>query len=137
MTRRASSAVSLAEVMLALSLLAIAALGLLATFFSGTRMMEQSKDVAMATDVGREFLENIKAQGYDKTAVGTFDGTNPDLPDTTTGFPPHPYPNTRRNGEVYTLTVECTQQAPTTRMLRVTIAWEGRHRTELATMLHR
>lgn len=128
---------SLAEVILALGLISIAGLALIATFLSGTRMMDQSTDLSMATDVGREFLETVRAQGYEQTVVGVFDGSLPTPPDATTAFPSAPYPTTVRDQEEFTVTVDCSQYSPSTRLLKVTVSWEGKHRTTLAAMIHR
>jgi hypothetical protein len=123
--------------MAAMGLLSIAILALISAFIGGMRMMQQSTQLTMATDVGSTFLENVKAFGYDGTEVGTYDGRIPVARDLTTGFPPDPYPQGLRNGESFALMVECTQHTPTTRFVKVTIHWSSDRQTELSTMVHR
>ncbi len=110
---------TLGEVIVALGLLAIVTLSLLAAFTSGVRMMSQSTDLSMATDCARDFMETVKSEGYDLTAVGKFDGRLPTASDSATGFPPNPYPVATRNDQNYSLVVDCTQHGPTTRLLQV------------------
>lgn len=135
--RAKHSALTLAEVIVALGVIALVTLSLLAAFMGGYRVMQQSTQLTMATDTAREFLETTKSLGYDQTAVGTYDGRIPAAPDTSTGFPPAPYPVTQRDAADYTLLVTCTQHTPTTRLVTVRVFWGTDHKTEIATMLHR
>ena len=127
---------TLAELIVTMALIAIAALGLLAAFTSGLKLMQQSTNLSMATDLGREMLESIKAGGYQRTAVGDFDGRQSDPADAATGFPETPYPRGRRDQQEYTLRVLCQQHSPTTRLLKVEVFWGRSHRTSLSTMVH-
>jgi hypothetical protein len=128
---------TLAELVVTMALLSSAGLGLLAAFTSGLKLMQQSTNLSMATDLGKEMIEGIKAAGYDQAVVGDFDGRRPDPPDALTTFPAQPYPSSWRNDQQYTLRVVCEQHSPTTRLLRVEVFWGRTHRTSLSTMLHR
>ncbi len=113
--------------MVAIGVLAAAALALLAAFTAGLKMMTESRDIAMATEVGQEFLETVERGGYPATSLGVFDGGTPTLQDVSSGFPPQPYPSGRRDDTEYTLRVECEQYAPRARTVRVQVRW-GRQR---------
>ena len=108
----------------------------MAAFLSGDRVMQQSRGLTTATDVGREFLETVKFLGYDKLVVGSFNGAVPDAQDVATGFPPSPYPLTRRDNEDFVLRVFVEQQTVVTRLVRVEVWWRHHH-TQFATMVHK
>lgn len=123
--------------MVALALLGVVALGLLAAFTSGLKLMQQSTNLTMATDLAREMLEDIKADGFQKTALGDFDGRAGTPIDSVTGFPTAPYPTGRRNNQEYSLRVTCSEVSPTTRLVVVRVLWGRTHHTSLSTMVHR
>lgn len=88
MNRRAFS---LAELILALGLAALATLTLVAVLLGGLRLMGRSSDVNDATSVARELMENIRSGNYaHPLANETFDGRANDPANG--GFPPAPYP---------------------------------------------
>ena len=137
---------TLSEIIVALGLITTAALALIAAFLGGYRMMTQSTNLSMATEVGRELLETIKSNGYESTMTGDFDGRIPDpatvvpvvagvppYPD----FPPAPYPTGVRDGQEYRIELLSTQHSDTTRLLRVLVHWGEGHHTSLATIIHK
>lgn len=126
---------TLAEVLVALSLVAVSALALLAIFISGTRMMKQSTDITMATDVGREFLETVKFDGFGAMTPGHYDGRVPTASDPVTLFPREPYPSVRRGNQDYYLVVDVTDETLMTRLVKVRVYWGNLHHIELATMV--
>lgn len=128
--------VSLGEIIVALGLLAVAALALLAAFTAGMKMMAESRELTMATEVGREFLEAVESNGYQMTTLGVFHGATRSPKDLTTGFPPAPYPSGRRNQTEYRLRVDCQQYAPNARSVEVQVSWGRDHHISLATLVH-
>ncbi len=127
----------MAELVVSVGLLAVVGLALLAGFTAGLKLMQQSTNLTMATDLGREVLENIKSSGYNQTALGTFDGRAGDPEDPTTGFPEAPYPQGERNGWNYDLKVTCQQHSLTARQVTVEVRWGRTHRTSLTTLVHK
>lgn len=132
-----SSGLTLLEVVIAFSLVTLAILALLAIFTSGLRLMRQSTNLTMATDVGREFLESVKHDGYSALTVGRFDGRIPDSPNSFSLFPQAPYPHTQRGNQGYFLVVEVTQATDHSRLVKVQVVWDEQSRAELATMVYK
>lgn len=133
--RRPACGLTLVEVLVALSLITIAVLALMAIFLAGTRMMRQATDVTMATDVGREFLETVKYDGYYKLSTGHYDGRVPDPQDATTQFPRGPYPSIKRGSQEYFLLVDVTDESAQNRLVKVQVYWADTHHITLATMV--
>lgn len=100
-----SRGLSLAEVIIAIGLLAVAIVSLVAMFSRGMIQLGHSKQVSQATDAAQTCLETIKAGGPGFVALGTFDGRQDD-PANADGFPPAPYPKT---AEGYPLVVRASQ----------------------------
>lgn len=134
--KRGTRGLTLAELILALGILSVVALSLLAAFLAGTQLLSESNNITAATEVGREFLEQVRADGYEATAVGRFDGRIPNPRDGATQFPPSPYPMAISNDIRYTLLVSCEQYSPTTRLVRVESIWGADRRINLTTMVH-
>lgn len=135
--RSLNRGLTIAELVVSVGLLAVVGLALLAAFTAGLKLMQQSTNLTMATDLGREMLENINAGGYAQTALGTFDGRLGQKPDPATGFPGTPYPQGVRDGRNYDLKVRCSQHSFTTRQVMVEIRWGRIHRTKLAVLVHK
>ena len=127
------------ETLIAVGLLSVALLSLLLVFTQGMRWLRQSSQVTGATDVAREFLERVRANGYDQVVVGTYDGRLPvpTPPDATMGFPPGPYPQGIRNKERYTLVVraDATGLPPNTVAVKVDVYWNDQGKISLETYL--
>lgn len=127
------------ETLIAMGLLSVALLSLLLVFTQGMRWLRQSSQVTGATDVAREFLERVRANGYDQVTPGTYDGrlAVPTAPDPTTGFPPGPYPQGVRNNERYTLVVRADSSGlpPNTVAVKVDVYWNDQAKISLETYL--
>ncbi len=107
-----SRALSLMEVILAIGILAVAVLALIQVFVSGLKLSARSLKVALATEVGREFMEVVRKRGHAMVAPGTYLGDVPTPPDATTGFPPPPYPVATMNQRDFVLVVRAAAVTP-------------------------
>lgn len=126
---------SLAEVLLALALAALAALSLMVVLIGGLRLLERSQEVSEATAVGRELMERIKAQDYAYRPVNvTFDGRVPNPP--VSGFPPAPYPSVRQKF-VYTTRVQVQTLDAYSNRVSVEVFWENGRSLTLETVMNR
>lgn len=123
------------ETVLALGILAVALLGLISVFLAGVKAVQNSAQVTTATNVGREFLELVKARGYAGTALGVYSGLEPSQPDAATGFPFAPYPYVIIDGHEYILTVECRDISPTVRSVNVEVYWDLERRAKTSFQL--
>ena len=105
-------AVTVAEVMMALGIVAIAILAMVTGFIGAIEMNARAVDTAVASQVGRDFLERVNEFGYENVPEGTFlfSGASND-PQTAEGFPPAPYPRVQANGQEHTLTVRVSTKA--------------------------
>ena len=128
--------VFLLEIIIALGVVVVAILGLMAAFTAGLKMMNESEKISAATEIGRSFVEQVKTPGYDKTTVGTYDGWIGEPADGTTGFPPAPYPQVKKQDQDYWLEVECAQVSPVVRMLSVDVHWDSQGKVTLKTLIH-
>ena len=128
---------TLAEVILSLGLLAIVGLAMMGAFVGGNQMAQKSVDMSAATDVSREFIEQVKAGSFEKTTVGVFDGSVPTPIDPANEFPPAPYPLVRRNNVDFTLVVTCEDYSVTTRLVKVRVFFGKSGQTEMGTLIHR
>jgi type II secretory pathway pseudopilin PulG len=83
---------SLLEILVAFSCIAVAAIALASVFVSGLRLMTKSSEYRRATEVAREQVESVRELGYAAVPSGDFefDGRRGDPP--VDGFPPPPYP---------------------------------------------
>ena len=128
---------TVAEVIMALGILSIAILAIVAGFIGALELNSRSVEMAVATQVGRDFLERVKEQGYDKVPDGTFsyDGANNDAP-TAQGFPPNPYPRTTANGREHSLLVQVGTKGATLRLVTVEVSWGNKGRVILETYLY-
>lgn len=108
---------TLAEALLAISLLATALLLLMTVFSGGLMLMQRSNDLAAGSELAREELERIAMLPFGDlpATAAAFDGRVPDPQ--AAGFPPPPYPR----GD-YPLRVEIEPLAGgTARAVRVTV----------------
>ena len=124
--------VFLLEIIIALGVVVVAILGLMAAFTAGLKMMNESEKISAATEI----VEQVKTTGYDKTTVGTYDGWIGEPADGTTGFPPAPYPQVKKQDQDYWLEVECAQVSPVVRMLSVDVHWDSQGKVTLKTLMH-
>ena len=128
---------TVAEVIMALGILSIAILAIVAGFIGALELNSRSVEMAVATQVGRDFLERVKEQGYDKVPDGTFryNGANND-PITADGFPPSPYPQVAANGRQHWLLVRVGVKGATLKVVNVEVSWGNRGRVYLETYLY-
>lgn len=124
------SGFSLAEVLVALGLFAVIALGIVAVVLSNLRLNRQGDKLTLATQMARTLLETTKSRTYANITVGTWDGTTPANP--TTGFPPAPYPG---SGD-YRIQVVAADYSPATRSVQVDVSWGTQAKVRLYTLVH-
>lgn len=136
LSRHSLRGLTLLETLIAMVVLTVAILGLAGVFISGLRLVDASANLTGATNVAREFLETVKERGYSSTSVGTFDGRTPDPANTTTTFPPAPYPTTSVGRQTFTLVVRCLEFSPTIRSVQVDVYWDQDSKASFATMVH-
>ena len=118
--------------MLALGILAVALLGLMSVFVSGLRLQSQAEEITAATQVGREFLERLKASGPTVPGAGLYDGWQPDARHSS-GFPPDPYPSTTVDGRDFRLTVEVADRSAGLKAVTVEVWWNRSEKVTLET----
>lgn len=128
-------AVSLLEVLCAMSILAVAALAIAQVFISGLGLMTQSRDMQAAAEVGRQLLEQVRVSGTIPPNA-TFDGSVPDPQ--VNGFPPAPYPVGTVDGKPYTLvvTTQPVPGSPDVKAVGVEVRWGDNHRARLQTYFY-
>ncbi|MEW6279274.1 MAG: type II secretion system protein [Candidatus Eremiobacterota bacterium] len=135
---------SLAELVLAFGVVAVAILSLVAVFLSGVRLTARSRELSSGTEVAHQVMEQVKLNvrqggfGYLPPGSYNFDGKNPDpqvgVPPLL--FPPAPYPTTTVNNRDYTVLVSGQELSPTLKELRVEVHWGDQSRVVLETHLH-
>jgi Tfp pilus assembly protein PilV len=121
---------SLAEVLVALGLFAMIALGIVAVVLSNLRLNRQGDKMTLATQMARTLLETTKSRTYANITVGTYDGSTPANP--TTGFPPPPYPG---NAE-FRMKVVAADYSPAARSVQVDVSWGTPASVRLYTLVH-
>jgi uncharacterized protein (TIGR02598 family) len=132
MTRRGFS---LAEVLFALAVGAVAVLTLIAVLIGGLRLLAKSQETSEATSVGRELMERIRARNY-AHPLGTeeFDGRVPDA--AVDGFPPAPYPR-KQLKFIYSTRVRVRQLDSVRWHVAVDVFWNQNSSLQLETVLTR
>lgn len=125
--RTSRRAVTVAEVMMAFGILAVAILAIVSAFLGAIELNARSVDTAVATQVGRDFLERVNELGYDSVPDGTytFVGANND-PQNGDGFPPAPYPKVVANGKDHYLQVRVSTKGATLKVVVVEVT-SGKH----------
>lgn len=126
---------SLLEVIFAIALLAVLALGLLALFINGLKLSSQNRETTKCAKVAQQLLENLRDRSleFPKTPQ-TFRASQSDPQ--VNGFPPAPYPKLLLGRQEYFVDV---QIEPVTGHLhlysvRVQVGWpDGSHPVELQT----
>lgn len=117
----------MAEIMMAFGIVAMAILAIVSGFIGAIELNARSVDTAVASQVGRDFLERVKELGYDKVPEGsfTFNGASNDPP-TADGFPPAPYPKVQANGKEHVLQVRVSTKGATLKVVVVEVT-SGKH----------
>lgn len=130
-------ALTLAEVVIALGILTTAILAIIAGFIGALELNARSLEVAVATQVGRDFMERVKEHGYDVVPEGTFvfSGANND-PRNAQGFPPDPYPRIVTNEREHFLLVRVDTKGATLKVVTVEVSWGNSGRVILETYLY-
>lgn len=123
--------------MMALGIVAMAILALVTGFIGAIEMNARSVETAVASQVGRDFLERVNEFGYDNVPDGSFvfNGAAND-PQTDEGFPPAPYPRIEANGQVHTLTVRVSTKGATLKVVVVEVTAGKRGRATFETYLY-
>lgn len=128
------------ESVLAMGIIGIALLSLLLVFTNGMKMLSQTSQLNTATDLGREFLEQVRFNGAALVTPGVFDGRVGTPRDPSTAFPPAPYnPNgpVKRMGGDYDLvvTADATGMPAGVIAVKVEVYWNERGKVALETYL--
>lgn len=118
--------INLAEIMLAVGILAVAMLALIGVFTSGLRLLAQSRDSQTATQLARQVLEQVRVSGNVPHNALTFDGSTPTP--AVAGFPPAPYPTATVANLPFTLFVTTQPIRPDFVAVRVEVRWQQKHR---------
>lgn len=123
--------------MMALGIVAMAILALVTGFIGAIEMNARSVETAVASQVGRDFLERVNELGYASVPDGTFvfNGAAND-PQTAEGFPPAPYPRVEANGQAHTLTVRVSTKGATLKVVVVEVTCGKRGRATFETYLY-
>lgn len=125
---------------LSFGLLAVAILALVAMFISGVKLSAQSRNITVATEIGRGVLEEIRAQikvqgfSYLPTGDYSYDGRVPDAQAGPPYFPPAPYPGSKLNNQEYQVVV--TGKEPSVdrlKQVRVDVYWTATSHISLET----
>lgn len=134
---------TLAEVLMAVGILAMVLIFVIGVFIGGLNLMERSEVHTDASSIGRELLETIEDEGGFAALPSDdviFDGKVPTP--RVDGFPPEPYPVAQR-GREYTIRVEVRKPPGGERRLGavlVTVSWDdggrGESRIELEKVFH-
>lgn len=138
-----SRGLTLLEVMLALGVVAVAMLALAAVFISGLDLIARSKEIAVATELGREVVEqtklNVRQLGFDFIPPGdyVYNGKNGDPALGTPQFPPLPYPSIVTAESEFFIVVSGTQTSADLRRMVVEVHWGERSKIVLETAFHR
>lgn len=112
---------------MAFGIVAVAILAIVSGFLGAIELNARSVDMAVASQVGRDFLERMNELGYDSVPEGnfTFNGANGD-PQTAEGFPPAPYPKVEANGKEHSLQVRVSTKGATLKVVVVEVT-SGKH----------
>lgn len=111
---------TMAEVLLALFLLAVGILALVGVLAGGLNQMSRSEELTEAAYLARDFFENVRK--LDPAVIpenASYDGDTPALD----GFPPAPYPGFKIRGRQYNFKVETTRLGDFTVSLKVEVSW--------------
>ena len=128
---------TVAELIVAIGVLAIATLSLVAVLGSGLKQIRQAEQVTTATQIARSFLEQTKSVGLAaELEASEYDGRLND-PVHPTGFPGAPYPRVSKQGREYALRVLLRDRADGTRGIIVQVWWGETHKVSLETQLAR
>lgn len=126
---------SLIEVVFAVALLAVLALGLLALFINGLKLSTQNREATKSAKVAQQLLENLRDRSleFPKTPQDfrALDGDPP-----INGFPPNPYPRVDLGGQEYLVNVQLEPVAGHLHLysVRVQVSWpDGSHQVQLQT----
>lgn len=128
---------TLAEVIVALGILTAAVLAIIAGFIGALELNARSLEMAVATQVARDFLERVKEQGYEVVPEGTFefDG-RANQPPNAQGFPPAPYPSIVENERTHFLKVKVDTKGASLKVVVVEVEWTEKRRVTLETYLY-
>jgi len=118
--------INLAEIMLAVGIVAVAMLALIGVFTSGLRLLAQSRDSQTATQLARQVLEQVRVSGNVPHNALTFDGSVPTP--RVAGFPPPPYPTATVANLPFTLFVTTQPIRSDFVAVRVEVRWQQQHR---------
>lgn len=120
------------EVMIAVALVAFGMLTMIGVYISGLNLMARGEDIIAATNVGRNFLDTVKATGFASLPAGTavFDGRVPD-PAGPGGFPPAPYPVSGKNK----LVIRCEEIDARLKSVTVSVYYDDQSKVDLQTYL--
>lgn len=123
---------NLAEVILALGILAFAFIVLVTLMAGGLRQLSQSAQYSQAQSLARQQLERIRAECYGLSDC-SFDGRIGQT--AVNGFPPPPYPGVTTD-QPYKLVVGVHKLNDRLRNYWVEVYWEPHHHLRAETLVH-
>lgn len=119
-------AMTLAEILLAVGLLAVAILALVALNTGGLRLMSSGRQHLAATDLAERVLDGARELGYSRIPVPK--SFPPDA--NSEGFPPAPYPGQQIDGYDYQISVKTQQVKNHLKSVEVKVSY-GKHQRTL------
>jgi hypothetical protein len=121
---------------------ATALIALIGVITFGLQMLLRSKEMATATEVGREVMERIKVNvrtlglGYLPVGSYVFDGRIPAPASGAPLFPPGPYPVANANGGTYPVVVSGQEIGPRLKAVTVEVYYSATGKILLNTRMH-
>ena len=125
-------AFTLAEVVMAIGILAFAFVTVITLMVGGLRQLEQSNQYSQAQSLARQQLESIRSQGYALDSC-LYDGRIPNPP--VAGFPPPPYPGVS-NEQPYKIVVKVDKFSSRLCNCWVDVYWGPRHHLRAESIVH-
>lgn len=128
--RKNNSGLSLAELVIALALVAIIFVSLVQVLITGHFAITQGNEIVTASNLAEEFLERCRGLSYtDLPDSGNFDGKKGDMPNSSfPKFPPLPYPEKKFTDTTYYFTAEIYDLPSTDSSMKridITVKWNS------------
>ena len=131
-----SRGLALAELLLAVGMLAAILIMMVAVMGNGLRWQASSRSYSLAHSAGRDLLERIKEGGANVLpAPQTFDGRVAQPAVGSPAFPPAPYPGFTTDHETFSYVVTVAQVQPGLQSVKIETYWDSQHKVTLETYL--
>jgi type II secretory pathway pseudopilin PulG len=136
---------TLAELVIAFGIVAVAILSLVGVFVAGLKLSSRSRELAVAVEIGHQVMESIKQNtrtvgfGYVPAGAYTFDGRattpTPQVGAAPSLFPPAPYPRSLVNAHEYRVVVSGQALSATLKQVRTEVFYGTSGRVSFVTLL--